>query len=469
MSGNELTTLSMADAIERIRKGELSPVELTRAHLERIERLDAKLNSFITVIADQALQRARWAEVEMTRKPTTRTEPLGSLHGIPLALKDLYETLGVRTTHGSRFYADYVPERDALAVKRLYSAGAVLLGKTNMHEIALGLTNINPHYGPCRNPWALDRIPGGSSGGSAAALAAGMCMGSLGSDTGGSIRVPASLCGIVGLKPTYGRVSLRGVIPLSWNLDHAGPMARRVIDVALLLQVIAGYDPEDPYSANKPVDDYTKHIRDGVEGWRVGFVEGEYFEKSVPEIRQAVGQAADVFSQLGARVEPVRLTSIRQAARASGLMVISDAAALHRDRLQDCPEVFGDDVLQRLTSGAGVSSTDYIIARRTQTIMRWEMKRLFESYDILLIPATAVPAFPIEGLDSIEQARLLTRYTSPFNLVGLPALSLPCGYTAEGLPIGLQLVARHWGEAQLLRAAYAYENATEWHQSRPDL
>lgn len=469
MADQELTQLNIAEASERMRKGEFSPVDLTQAHLERIDRYDSKLNSFITVIADQALERARWAEGELSRDETSRMKPLGSLHGIPLALKDLYETQGVRTTHGSRFYERYVPDEDARAVENLFAAGAIVLGKTNMHEIALGLTNVNPHYGACRNPWAPERIPGGSSGGSAAALAAGFCMGCLGSDTGGSIRVPASLCGIVGLKPTYGRVSLRGVMPLSWNLDHAGPMARSVMDVALLLQAIAGYDPDDPYSVDAPVDDYLAHIRAGVEGWRVGLAEGAYFDETVPEIGQAVKQAARVFTRLGASVEPVSLPQIHQAARASGLMVISDAAALHRDRLQDRPELFGEDVLQRLKTGAGVSSTEYILARRTQTIVRWEIDRFFETCDLLLMPATAIAAAPIEGLDAVEQARLLTRYTSPFNLTGFPALSLPCGFTSDGLPIGLQIVARRWGEAQLLRAAYAYENATQWHQKRPIL
>jgi aspartyl-tRNA(Asn)/glutamyl-tRNA(Gln) amidotransferase subunit A len=470
MNEQELTALSITKASESMRKGDLSPVELTRAYLGRIEHLDGKVNSFLTVTADLALKRARWAEKEWVDERIARSSSSRLLLGIPVALKDLYETRGVRTTHGSRFYADYVPETDAQIVKKLDSAGAILLGKTNMHEIALGLTNVNPHYGACRNPWSLDRITGGSSGGSGAALAARFCMGALGTDTGGSIRVPASLCGVVGLKPTYGRVSLRGVMTLSWNLDHAGPMARRVEDAAILLQVIAGYDPDDPYSADVPVDDYIGHLHEGVKGWRVAFVVGEYFEATAPEIMKAIDQAAVEFVQLGARVERVDLSEIlKQSARASGLMVISDAAALHQERLLRNPAVFGEDVLQRLSSGARLSASEYILARRTQTLMRWELERFFSNYDILLTPTTAAPAAPIEDLDAIEQARLLTRYTSPFNLTGLPALSLPCGFTSENLPIGLQIVGHPWAEAQVLRAAYAYEAATIWHQRSPDL
>ncbi|HEX9029097.1 MAG TPA: amidase, partial [Anaerolineales bacterium] len=264
--------LTITQASELIRKGELSPVDLTQAYLERIASLDPQVNSYITITADQALEQARQAEVEIQRG-----QDRGPLHGIPLALKDLYETRGVRTTAGSRFFADYVPEADAATVQKLHEAGAVLLGKLNMHEIALGVTNNNPHYGPCRNPWALDRSPGGSSGGSGAALAAGLCLGSLGSDTGGSIRIPASLCGVVGLKPTTGRISGRGLIPLSRNLDHPGPMGRCVRDAALLLETLAGYDPADPYSVNIPVSDYMQTLEGGLKGMRVALASDEFF------------------------------------------------------------------------------------------------------------------------------------------------------------------------------------------------
>jgi aspartyl-tRNA(Asn)/glutamyl-tRNA(Gln) amidotransferase subunit A len=343
----------------------------------------------------------------------------------------------------------------------------VLLGKLNMHEWALGVTNINPHYGPSRNPWDPSRITGGSSGGAAAALAAGLCMGALGSDTGGSIRIPASLCGIVGLKPTFGRVSLQGVIPLSWNLDHAGPMARTVTDAALLLQAIAGYDPDDPVSVALPVDHLLATINAGVTGWRIALATDAHFGEADPEVISAVRRAATVFEELGARVEAVDLSQGREAAQMNALMTTSDAAAFHRDRLRDHPHRFGADVLARMERGAQFTSTEYILARRFQSEWRRRLERFFDQFDLLLTPATPITAPVIEGLDSIEAARQLTRCTAPFNLAGLPALSLPCGLSAAGLPIGLQIVAAPWNEARVLRAGRAFENATQWHRQTP--
>lgn len=458
----ELTSLNLSEAVDLISKRQISPVDLTRAYLKQIDEVDPKLNCFITVTAETALERARWAERELLRSAN-----YGSLLGIPIALKDLYETRGVLTTSGSKFFADYIPEKDAYVVQKLEAAGAIILGKLNMHEIALGVTNVNPHFGPCRNPWAPDRISGGSSGGCAASLAAEMCLGSMGSDTGGSIRIPASLCGVVGLKGTFGRVSLRGVLPLSWNLDHAGPMARRVRDVALVLQVVAGYDSEDPASINYSVDDYQDRLTEGVRGWRVALVSDEFFAKADAEVMNAVHEAAKVFENLGARVAEVELPRARQAAKANGLMTTSDAAAFHQDRLQNHPKEFGHDVRQRLTTGAAYTSTEYIHARRTQTALRRKFEKFFDDYDILLTPTTPVTAPPIEGPDAVEQAHKLTRFTAPFNLTGLPALSLPCGFTAKGLPIGLQIVARPWAEATVLRAGNTYEMETKWHLQKP--
>jgi aspartyl-tRNA(Asn)/glutamyl-tRNA(Gln) amidotransferase subunit A len=463
----DLTTLTLVETRNLIQAGQISPVELTAAYLERIERIDPLLNCFITLTSELAIQNARQAEKTLQRRSGRRRITAHSLLGIPLALKDLYETRGVRTTAGSTFFNEYIPIEDAIAVKKLRRAGAIILGKLNMHEIALGVTNVNPHFGACHNPWDRARITGGSSGGSAAALAAELCLGSLGSDSGGSIRIPASLCGVVGLKPTYGRVSLRGLIPLSWNTDHAGPMAKCVQDVATLFQVIAGYDRSDPASIKHPTGEYLSALYKGVKGWRVALAVGDYFDHTDPEVWLAVQSAAQIFQALGAQVEHTQFPGLLQAAQANGLMVISDAAAYHHERLQSQPEGFGDDILRRLQMGDAKTSREYIQARHTQTLLRRQFEQFFEDYEVLLLPATPVAAPLIEGPDALEQAGLLTRYTAPFNLTGLPALSLPCGFTSQGLPIGLQLVARPWAEANLLQAAYAYEQATEWHYPRP--
>ena len=458
----DLTALTLTRALELLRRREISPVELTRAHLERIQALDPRLNCFITLAPEAALEAARRAEAALLQG-----QDLPPLLGAPLALKDLFETCGLRTTAGTTFFDDWAPEQDAAVVEKLRLAGAVILGKLNMHEIALGVTNVNPHYGPCRNPWDPERVSGGSSGGSAAALAARLCLGALGTDTGGSIRIPASLCGVVGLKPTYGRVSLRGVVPLSWNLDHAGPMARSAGDAALLYQVIAGYDPLDPASVERPVEPVPQ--AGSLRGLRVALAGGAFFSRAGEEVLEAVGAAARLFEDLGARVETVELDEAREAARANGLMTPADAAAFHRRRLEQEPQGFGEDVLRRLQAGAAFSSGEYSLARRTQAEFRRRMERFFSEYDLLLTPATPIAAPPIQGPDAVEQARLLTRFTAPFNLSGLPALSLPCGFTAAGLPLGLQMVAAPWQEARLLAAAQAYEQAAGWSGRFPDL
>jgi aspartyl-tRNA(Asn)/glutamyl-tRNA(Gln) amidotransferase subunit A len=430
----DLTDLDLVEAAKAISSKEISPVELTQAYLSRIKTIDPSLNCFLTVTAEIALGAARQAEAEIQRGIYR-----GLLHGIPIALKDLYETQGIRTTAGSKFFADYLPETNAFVVEKLQQAGVVLLGKLNMHEIALGVTNENPHYGPCRNPWDLQRISGGSSGGSAAALSARLCLGSLGSDTGGSIRIPSSLCGVVGLKATYGRVSLQGVVPLSWNLDHPGPMARRVREVAILLQVIAGYDPQDPASVDIPVPDYLGLLERGIKGWRVALASDAFFQEAASETLACVQVASRMFEELGASIEQVEVPQALQAASANGLMVTSDAAAFHRERMDSHPEDFGADVLARLQSGAAYSSGEYILARRLQAVLRRRYEELLEHYDILLTPTTPIPA-PILGADAVERARLLTRFTAPFNLTGLPAISLPCGL----LPRICRLACNWW-------------------------
>jgi aspartyl-tRNA(Asn)/glutamyl-tRNA(Gln) amidotransferase subunit A len=296
-----------------------------------------------------------------------------------------------------------------------------------------------------------------------------MCLAALGTDTGGSIRIPASLCGVVGLKPTYGRVSTRGVVPLSWNLDHVGPLARTVQDAARLLQALAGFDPHDPASADLPVEDYLAHIGDGVKSWHVALAVGEYVKASDPEVLSAVQAATQVFKDLGAQVEKVDLSWIGNLALANTRMTQADAAAFHRERLVAHPDWFGADVLQRLQTGSALTSSEYVLARRTQAEGRRRFEMFFMKYDILILPTTPIPAPPIEGTGAVEAARQLTRFTSPFNLTGLPALSIPCGLTADGLPLGLQIVSKQWGEVKVLQAGHAFQQATDWHLRRPDL
>lgn len=448
-------SLTISSALEQMRAGSLSPSALAEACFAAAQRLNPDLNAYITLLP---LSTSRQSTFEGA-----------ALAGIPIAVKDLYQTAGIRTTAGTSFFKDFIPDQDAAVVEKLKTAGAVLTGKTNTHEIALGLTGVNPHFGPARNPWNRLHITGGSSSGSAAAVAAGLCLAAMGTDTGGSIRIPASLCGVVGLKPTFGRISLRGVFPLSWNLDHAGPLTKTVRDAALLLGVLAGYDQLDPASLNVPPDDYISELDAGVKGWRIAVLDNDYAREAQPEVVSAVQAAAGVFKTLGARVEGVDLSFLREAAQANGVMVVADAAAFHRDRLRENPEGFGADVRQRLQGGAATTSTEYALARRAQAEMRRRMEFFFQDWDLLLLPATPMTASLIDEKNVFERNRPLTRFTAPFNLTGLPALSIPCGFSLDGLPIGLQIVAPAWAEKKLLQAGHAFEQATEWHLRRPNL
>lgn len=462
-----LSALTLSSALEQIRKGALSPRALARLCLSQIEHLNPQLNAFLNVTPESALQQAEQAEMLVRRSPANldRLELLG----IPLALKDLIDAAGIRTTAGSLFFKDNIPSEDASVVLKLKQSAAVLLGKTNTHEIALGVTTNNPHFGPSRNPWDLSRIPGGSSGGSAVAVATGMCLGALGTDTGGSIRIPAALCGVVGLKPTYGRVSLRGVIPLSWNLDHVGPIARTVGDAARLFMAIAGFDPHDPVTVDVPVGDCLSNLDRGVRDFRVALARGDYVEASDPEVGAAIDEAGRIFKSLGAVLEKMDLTWLEAAAGANRQMTQADAAAYHRHRLAEHPEWFGADVLERLRIGAALTAPEYSLVRRTQSELKRAVEGLFEKYDILLLPTTPIPAPMIEGTQAVDAARQLTRFTAAFNLTGAPALSVPCGFTHGGLPIGLQIVSKAWAEAKVLQAGQAFEQATGWHTRFPGL
>lgn len=454
--------LTIHDALTQLRGRTITASDLASACFRAIESFNPKLNAFIT------LNDPRAAEVP----PSEETVPpilANALPGIPIAVKDLFDTAGMRTTAGSKFFADNVPDSDAFVVEKLKQAGAWIIGKTNTHEIALGVTGVNPYHGAARNPWDPARISGGSSSGSAVAVRTGMALGALGTDTGGSIRIPASLCGVVGFKPTYGRVSTRGVLPLSWNLDHVGPITSCVQDAALMLQVISIYDPLDPASIKMLTSDYLGHLVGDLEGRRIALAVGAYIEGADAEVLQAVRDSVQIFESMKSRVSEINMDWLRDAAAANRVMVQADGAAFHRDRLRDHPEWFGADVRRRLLDGAKTSSTEYSLARRSQTEVRKRFELFFESYDLLILPTTPIPAPLIEGTDAIEQAARLTRFTAPFNLAGLPSLSVPCGFTSSGLPIGLQIVSRAWADAKVLNAGHAFEQATDWQAQTPDL
>lgn len=459
-----LTALTITEAADLLQRRDFSPVELAEAHLRRIEALQPSLNAYITITAERALNDARRAEAEIMRGNYR-----GALHGVPLALKDLYDTAGVRTTAGSRFLIENVPAQDAFAVERLNAAGMVLLGKLNMHEWALGVINDNAHYGAARNPWDTTRSPGGSSGGSGAALAAGLCMGSLGSDTRGSIRIPAALCGVVGLKPTYGRVSLRGVTPLSWTLDHAGPLARTVRDAALLMQASAAYDPLDPCCIDHQLDDYLA-LEDRPPGWRVAALAGEFFDSAAEDVKTAFDAALRDLEALGCIIEYVQMADMRAFWLESRIITATDAAAVHQERLENAPEGFAPDVYERMRQGLTFTGVEYARARRAQTELTRRLTAILTAYDLIVTPTTPMTAPTLEAGAELDQARLyLSSFTAPFNMAGLPAISLPCGFAARGLPVGLQIAGPHWAERRVLQAAYAYEQATAWHQRRPPL
>ncbi len=404
--------------------------------------------------ADEARAEARAAAEEIAAGAYR-----GPLHGIPVALKDLFDTAGLRTTLGSKVYAGRIPTEDSHSAATLRAAGAVLLGKLHLHEAAFGATGVNPHYGPCRNPWDTDRIAGGSSSGSGAAVAVGECLAALGTDTGGSVRIPASLCGIVGLKPTFGRISRRGVFPLSWSLDHVGPMTRTVEDAAILLQTLAGHDPGDRSSADRPAPDYRASLTGDIRGLRVGVPDGFFFDGLHPETEAAVRGAIQRLAELGAGVRPVTLPHIKEAPAAVTTIMLPEALAIHQRAMAERPHEFGDDVRYRLEAGAMYSAAAYVQAQRFREMIVevWE-REVFSQVDLLATPATPAPAPLIEEA-GLEATLLLIRNTNPFNLLGTPAISVPCGFTAGGLPIGLQLTGRWWDEATVLRAAHAYEQA----------
>jgi len=459
---DDLTKLTIREASDLVRKKKVSPVELTQACLVRIDRANPTLNCFITVPADSALQQAHDAESEIMRGKWR-----GPLHGIPIALKDLFDTAGVKTTAGSGVFKDRVPTEDAEVVRRLKEAGAVLLGKTNMQEFAYGGSSIVSYFGAVHNPWEPGHIAGGSSGGSAAALAAGLCYGALGSDTAASVRVPASHCGIVGLKPTYGLVSIRGVIPLSWSLDHVGPMARTVADTALLLQAIAGYDEQDTTSEKMSIPDYSHGLEAKTSYLRIGVPREFFFADLDPEIEAAMKDALSVLGKLTAGIRDVALRantmeSLRNTVRAA------ESYTYHRDFVAKTPELYQPVTLERIKLGAAVTMPAYIDARRELAQVRRTAGKWMEGIDILATPTLRILPFAISD-PRADDIPPIVRNTSPFNVNGWPAISVPCGFTSKGLPIGLQIIGPNGGEAAVFQLAHAYEQTTEWHKRSPQL
>lgn len=464
--GRELIDLSIHDASELVRQRKVSPVELTNACLAQIEKLNPTLNAFITVTPESAATEARAAEAAIQRGKWR-----GPLHGIPIALKDLFDTAGVRTTAGSGVFKDRVPTEDAEVVRRLKGAGAVFLGKTNMHEFAFGGSSLVTYFGGVHNPWERAHIAGGSSGGSAAAVAGRLCYGALGSDTAGSIRQPAAYCGVVGLKPTYGLVSARGVIPLSWSLDHVGPLARNVGDIALLLEAIAGYDPEDTASVSMKIPDYTAALRMSSAPLRLGIAREFFFESLDPEIERAMNQALPVLEKLTAGIRDVAISASTQEQLRSTVR-LAEAYAYHAKMMASSPDQYQPETLARLRPGADVDAVSYILAQRELAHTRRTIGQIFQTVDLLITPTSpilppAIAEFPGDRNGSVDFVNRNIRNTSPFDVYGWPTISVPCGFSTSGLAIGLQISGALGQDAVVLQLAHAYEQATDWHRRKP--
>ena len=459
MADDALAYATIAELGRLFRDKKLSPVEYAAESLRRIEKLDKSLHSFVTVTGDRALADARAAEVALRRGDA------GPLAGIPIAYKDLYATRGILTTAGSALLADWVPDADCTCVTRLQQAGMVMLGKLITHEFAFGIQFPGHRFPAARNPWNVEHIPGGSSSGSGAALAAGLTVGALGSDTGGSIRGPAAFCAIAGLKPTYGRVSRAGVVTLSWTLDHAGPMARTVEDCGHILQALAGYDAADPASSREPVPDYVSGIGQGVKGLRIGVPRAYFHDGLNPEVAAAFAASLDTFRRLGAEVRDVEIPHIHDTS-AFMVIMLTEAFAYHETDLRTRPELFGDVLREKLMIGGLFTAAEYIQAQRVRARLRAETAAVLRDVDLLASPTAIVPppTFATTWDPDLPFAR---SNMPPFNMTGLPALALPCGFSSTGLPLSLQLAGRPFDEATVLRAGHAYEQATEWHRRRP--
>ncbi len=444
---------TLAQASAAIRARTISPTELTQACLHKIDKLNPLVNAFITVTGTEALAQARGLEAELERGHWR-----GPMHGIPIALKDLIDTAGTRTTAASAVFANRIPMADAYVVTRLKEAGAILLGKLNMHEFAYGGTSDVTFFGPVRNPWNLEYSPGGSSGGSGAAVAARMCFGAVGTDTAASIRTPASCCGIVGMKPTYGRVSRRGVIPLSWSLDHVGPMCRTVEDTALMLEAMAGFDAAEGSTLNAPVPCYADSLRQPLKHFRIGVPLKMYWENLDPEVERLTHEALLELVSLTGSLREMQLPAVDTLTIAE-----AEAFAFHQPYIEKTPHLYSRPILERLRAGSKISVAAYIQAKREMERWRREIGNVFEEVDVIVTPT--VPVQPVK-VGSVSDLSLI-RNTKAFDVFGLPTISIPCGFTAGGLPVGLQISGRHLDEATVFQVAHVYERAKGWSRRQP--
>ena len=472
MSGDdELLGLSLAEAARKVRAREISPVDLVQASLARIRATDAVLRAYITVFEEQALQVAKAAEIMVAAG-----HGLGPLHGIPIALKDNVAVRGSRTTAGSKVLGDWVPDADATIAARLRQAGAIFIGKTNMHEFAWGGTSANPHYGAVRNPWNTAHFPAGSSGGSGVAVAARSCYGAVGTDTGGSIRLPSAINGVVGIRPTYGRVSNHGIIPLAWSMDTAGPMTRTVEDCALMFAAMAGYDAKDPTTAARPCPDYGADLGQSLRGLRIGIVSGYFFHHLQPPVRDAVQAALASYEKLGAQLVEVEIENIHGNISAQLTIESAEPSTYHQRWMRERPQDYGDDVRTLLEVGEMLLATHYLQAQRYRTLLRNEFINAFRTVDAFVCPtlpftATKLGATTVVIENGVEEDMLsaIMQFTGVASLTGLPALNVPCGFDAAGLPIGMQLIGRPFDEATLFRMGHAFQTATDFHLRAPDL
>ena len=461
----DIAFLTIAELGRAYDQRELSPVEVTRALLDRVAAHDGKLNSFIRVTEDVALTEAKAAEAALMAG-----QRRGPMHGIPYGLKDIVETAGIPTTGHSKLRQHHVPTQDAEIARRLKAGGGVLLGKLATWEFALGGPSFDLPWPPARNPWDRDRLPGGSSSGPGAAVAAGFVPAAIGTDTGGSIRGPAAFCGIAGLKPTYGRVSRRGVFPNTFTMDHIGPMTRSAEDIALMLQVIAGFDPGDPGSEDCPTPDYRAALAGGVKGMRLGLIEGWHEGAGVhPDLGPAIAEATSVLQRLGAIVEPVKLSSLRDYTDCKTTISSVELYTIHEPDLRTRPQDFGRILRNRVLPGGLIRAEDYMAALRWRTKLAREQTAAFRRFDALLTAAARTIADPVDPAQPDRHVSTPS-ITMPFSISGVPALAIPCGFSrAEGMPLSLQIAAAPMQEATVLRIAHAYQQATDWHRRHPAL